>query len=141
MCLTIDAKITEKVRRKLKKGRVQFWVVKVRKGRRLHSAYQGTRWCRKPGAVKSSRLTIKLTKREEFLRVVNYGNHVYLTRRAAREKVAGWTHIHRTHVVVPVWGYKSHFVAAGRFERDESGVFRTLTITKEAFDKAVGRTP
>ncbi len=137
MCLTIDAAITEKVRRKLKKGggKAKFWVVKdaVASRGELFSYWRCFLWCDKPGLLRSDRRRRTLTKRERDERSINRGFHVYLTRAAAEY----WTgHIA---VAVPVWGNSKDFVVAGRHADRHSAVFTKLTVLKADFDKAVGR--
>ncbi len=142
MCLNINVKIDEKVRRKLAKGggKAKFWVIKKPVRGVLYSIYQGCCWCRRAGAVRSTRKQLSLTRMEQSLLRVNRGNHVFLTRRDAREHLKRWYNGYG-YRVVPVWGYRRHFVAAGRFIGQGSAVFRTLTVTKKDFDKAIGRKP
>ncbi len=137
MCMTIDTKVTAKVRKKLSKGKAKFWKVYETDGKWLYAPFyrrkKGGRFS-KPGQKTSSLPTP--ADSHIFGNAIWEGFHVFVSKAGAES----WAN--PDCVAVPVWCRAKDFVFGGNnglATGRQVAVFTHIEITPGAFNTAIGR--
>jgi len=142
MCLFIDEKIDEKIRKMFeKKDVIRFWkAVCCRDGSHLSAPHMTQHYYR--GLNESTRSMDGFTRWEERIGTVYSGFHVFLKKRHAKAYLRSITK------VIPVWCKKEDFVAGGYTEygyhffshkaKDfHTAVFTKMTIEEKDYDEII----
>jgi hypothetical protein len=139
MCLEIDDARTEKIRKKLeKKGSlVMYKVVNLRNNQLLPMYFASYGFRYKSGWIYSNRTSNKLTDIEIRWEEVNYGIHVFYSKRQAKRYLRlrkkyydNENHDEVSLIVIPVTVSKNDFIAAGNLG---DVVFTKVFLQKEDY--------
>lgn len=136
MCMRIDQEVTEKVKRRLKRGsgKARFWKVYHQRPKSLRSFIWNSS-IRTPGRKASSRKSTVIGNAEA--EEIGEGWHVFLYKRDTKYFCRPWR------IAVPVWCREKDLVAGGtqgwmRSSPQQQAVFTHIEIKPDDFRKAIG---
>ena len=137
MCLSIDKELTEKGitgKQVHSNGMVKVWKI-LRSFNNILVSPVKSYYTWKTEWNKSNRLDQELTYDEKNQLTINYGIHVFLTRKETREWARlEWPRLDGlNYVIVPVYVYKKDLVARNKRE----AVFTKVFLKKEDYQKAI----